>query len=143
MAVLSLTASNVHLIRAIYSITLPCAVGVTKGQTLAIDEDSGRWELGTDDVVHAISLGNAAIGQTVTGLVIGELEIGDVLGNEFGKPVYSADTAGAISLAAADATANTIIGLTMPASNGIDVNGFPNTRPILYVNIPLRASAAN
>lgn len=122
MADLSITASAVGLVRADDNGLVPAApaaVAITAGAAVYIDS-TGKFALADGSAagtagVAGIALGNAAIGQAVSAVRSGLVDLGNALGGlAFGASVYLSDTDAGI-LGDGAGTVSVVVGKVVPA----------------------------
>lgn len=119
MATLTIPAAKVSPIVVYKQITAPLAEAVTAGQYVRFAPSTGRLELGnattTAEVGEGfIALSGGGIGQTITAMKEGLLNVSDGLGSmNYGAAVYLSDTDGVLADTAG--TVSTIVGRVYPA----------------------------
>lgn len=121
MALLTITAANVRIVKIQGEQVLSCpvTVAITAGQYMRLNTTSGKFELGI--ATSAPNLGNIGFictrnvdaGLAVVGLKKGILDLGEALaGLAFGAQVFVSDTSGTLGDAAG--TSSKIVGVVIP-----------------------------
>jgi len=118
MATLTVTAARVALVEQIEKFSGPAAEAITAGQYVRYNTTSGKIELGngtdtTENRSGGIALNSAGIGETVTVLRKGIVDLGDALGDlTYDDDVFLSDTDGVLADTAG--SASKIVGTVVP-----------------------------
>lgn len=114
----NLTISEITKVVTVLQFTGPAVEAITKGQRCRFDATTGKVALGNgtnaaEGKRGGIALGSAAIGEAVTILNQGLVDVGDALdGLNYGAEVYVSDTDGAFADGAG--TVSIIAGQVVP-----------------------------
>lgn len=116
----NLTITEVSPVEVIQKFTGPAVEAIAVGQRCRFDATTGKIALGNATSAAEIKRGGialhaAAIGETVTVVNQGIVDVGEALvGLSFGDDVYVSDTDGTFSLLVGDSTVDLIVGMVIP-----------------------------
>jgi hypothetical protein len=136
MANLTIVAARVAVAQSIEQATRPCGEAIVAGQYIRPNTTTGKWELGNATNAGevgqrgAIATKSVAIGEALTGLYKGLMDVGDALtADAYDAPIYLSDTDG--TLAQGAGTVSKVVGTVQ----GVFTNGSGVADKLLLVNL--------